>query len=127
MNQHMRHRANRSEIAYRTNDIVTLLLMGKNREEILRFSVDKFQIKRRMAENYLSKAQIMIEKSVEKNINYDYAKAIRRFEELYKKAIENNDFRLALSVNKELANLQGLSKIQLELTGNVQFISNIPD
>ncbi|SDF29309.1 hypothetical protein [Epilithonimonas hungarica] len=127
MNQQKRDRADRSEIAIRIGEIVTLLLKGENREDILRFSAEKFQIKKRMAENYLSKAQFLIEKSVEKNINYDYAKAIRRYEELYQKSLKEGDYRLAVSINKELANLQGLHKVQIEHSGEVKFICNVPD
>lgn len=111
----------------RITEVVDMLIAGKNRNAIIQYGSDCWNVGERQIDKYIAKARDLIQSDIQKNIEYDYAKAIRRYEELYNKAIENEDFRLALSINKELTNLQGLSKVQLELSGNVQFISNIPD
>ncbi len=61
------------------------------------------------------------------NIDSELSKALRRNEYLYRKAIETEDYKLALLVNREITQLQGLHKIKVEHSGNIEFISNIPD
>ncbi len=123
----MRKRANNAEIVQRIGEIATLLIKGESRENIVRFSTEKYGVKERMTEKYIAKAKLFIEESVEKKINYDYSKAVMRYEELYKHSFEEKDYRTCLSINKELTILQGLNKVQIEHSGNVEFICNIPN
>lgn len=103
-----------------------MLLNGSSRDIILQ-NTSNLNISDRQIDTYIKKARLVIEKSVEKNINYDYAKAIRRYEELYQNALKEKDYRLALSVNKELTTLQGLFRQEIKHSGTVEFICSIPD
>lgn len=67
-----------------------------------------------LGENYIAKARIVIEHSVKREVKYDFAKVSRRYEDLYYRALEDNDYRLALSINKELIHLHGLHKVRVE-------------
>lgn len=120
-------RATKGEIAKRTGLIAKMLLEGKSKESIVRFSSEEFCIKERMVEKYIAKAQEIIEKSVVKKVDYDYSKAVLRYEELYRLAFDKKDYKSCLSINKELSNLQGLHKVQVEHSGGVEFISNLPE
>jgi hypothetical protein len=107
--------------------IANLLLKGHCRESILQYCSENWFISDRQADTYIQRAREIIEESVKRHVEFDYAKAIRRYEELYKLSLERKDFKTALSVNKELTALQGLLKLQTEHSGSVEFICNIPE
>lgn len=68
----MSKRANKAEIVQRVGEIATLLIQGESRENIVRFSTDKYGVKERMTEKYIAKAKLFIEESVERKVSYDY-------------------------------------------------------
>ncbi|CAI8765397.1 hypothetical protein [Chryseobacterium sp. IT-36CA2] len=120
-------KSDKNIVEQRIKEVAIMLINGNSREIIVLYCSENWNIGERQADKYIARAKTLVEKSVTRNINYDYAKATRRYEELYRSAIENKDYRLASSINKEIANLQGLYKIQIEHSGNIQFISGIPD
>jgi len=111
----------------RVMKVADMLIGGKSRISIIHYGSDTWSVGERQVEKYLAKARELIKGGIVKNLEFDYAKAIRRYEDLYQKAIDEKDYRLALSINKELTVLQGLHKMQIEHSGNVEFICNIPD
>ena len=120
-------KSDKNTIERRIKSISSMLINGNNREFIVLYCSENWNIGERQADKYISKARTLIEQSVKKQVAYDYAKAIRRYEELYRLSIEKKDYKTALSVNKELTTLQGLFKIEVEHSGNIEFICNIPD
>ena len=120
-------KSDKNTIERRIKSISSLLINGNNREFIVLYCSENWNIGERQADKYISKARTLIEQSVKKQVAYDYAKAVRRYEELYRLSIEKKDYKTALSVNKELTTLQGLFKIEVEHSGNIVFICNIPD
>ena len=120
-------KSDKNTIERRIKSISSMLINGNNREFIVLYCSENWNIGERQADKYISKARTLIEQSVKKQVAYDYAKAVRRYEELYRLSIEKKDYKTALSVNKELTTLQGLFKIEIEHSGNIEFISNIPD
>ena len=122
MNKSSKHIVNQ-----RIKEVVSMLILGYNRDLILQNTSNLWKVSDRQIDTYISKARTLIEQSVKKQVAYDYAKAVRRYEELYRLSIEKKDYKTALSVNKELTTLQGLFKIEVEQSGNIEFICNIPD
>ena len=120
-------KSDKNTIERRIKSISSMLINGNNREFIVLYCSENWNIEERQADKYISKARTLIEQSVKKQVAYDYAKAVRRYEELYRLSIEKKDYKTALSVNKELTTLQGLFKIEVEHSGNIEFICNIPD
>ena len=120
-------KSDKNTIERRIKSISSMLINGNNREFIVLYCSENWNIGERQADKYISKARTLIEQSVKKQVAYDYAKAVRRYEELYRLSIEKKDYKTALSVNKELTTLQGLFKIEVEHSGNIEFICNIPD
>ena len=120
-------KSDKNTIERRIKSISSMLINGNNREFIVLYCSENWNIGERQADKYISKARTLIEQSVKKQVAYDYAKAVRRYEELYRLSIEKKDYKNALSVNKELTTLQGLFKIEVEHSGNIEFICNIPD
>ena len=120
-------KSDKNTIERRIKSISSMLINGNNREFIVLYCSENWNIGERQADKYISKARTLIEQSVKKQVAYDYAKAVRRYEELYRLSIEKKDYKPALSVNNELTTLQGLFKIEVEHSGNIEFICNIPD
>ena len=120
-------KSDKNTIERRIKSISSMLINGNNREFIVLYCSENWNIGERQADKYISKARTLIEQSVKKQVAYDYAKAVRRYEELYRLSIEKKDYKTALSVNKGLTTLQGLFKIEVEHSGNIEFICNIPD
>ena len=120
-------RATKGEIENRVGQIAIMLINGESKANVVRFSTENFGVRERMTEKYLVKAKELIEKSIKKEVEYDYSLAVSRYSELYKRSFEKKDFRTCLAINKELSTLQGLHKVQVEHSGNVQFISSVPD
>ncbi len=114
-------------VIQRVRVVSKLLIAGNSREDIVQFIAGTWELCERQADNYIKKANELISKSVKKEVNHDYAKAIIRFEELYKLSLERKDYKTASTINKELASLQGLYKGHIEHSGEVQFICTIPD
>ncbi len=120
-------KADKSTVVQRIKDVAKMLINGNSREDIILHCSAIWSIGERQTDKYIVRAKTLVEKSVKKKIEYDYAKAIRRYEDLYKFCIEKKDYKTAITVNKELTNLQGLNKTKVEHSGNIEFISNIPD
>lgn len=111
----------------RINEITEMLIEGKSRNGIIQYGTGHWEVGERQIDKYIARARNVIQKEIVKDLEFDYAKSLKRFESLYYKAIEGKDYRLALAVNKEISTIQGLYKIQIEHSGNMEFISNIPD
>jgi len=114
-------------INQRIKEIIEKLLEGQSRSDLIQFCTETYDIGERQADNYLKKANKEIKSMVEKDLTRDYNKAVLRYEKLYNLHFIKKDFKTCINVNEKLCNLQGLNKLQVEHSGNVQFISNIPE
>ncbi len=110
-----RRKSTRNQVEERIYIISKLLIKGYSREEILQYSAEKWGIKERQADEYLSGARSAIFNSPKRNITYDYNLAIKRYEALYKVTLAKKDYRTAFAINKELTNLQRLTDIKVEI------------
>ncbi len=120
-------KADKNTVEQRIREISVMLINGSSREVIVLHCSKFWSIGERQADKYIVRAKTLVEKSVSRKLEYDYAKAIRRYEDLYRLSIEKKDYKTALSVNKEITALQGLLKQQVEHAGEVQFICSVPD
>ena len=107
--------------------ISEMMIEGKNRQNILQFNSENWGLSERQIDNYISKATSIIKSELIKDVEFDYSKAVRRYEDLYKLSLNKKDYKTAMSINEKLTALQGLNKIQVEHSGDVQFICNLPD
>lgn len=104
-----------------------LLLKASSREVIVQYASKNWKVTDRQADTYIKRAREAIESSVKRKVEFDYAMALRRYEDLYSKAMNRKDYRLATNINKEIATLQGLYKTQIEQSSTVTFFNNVPD
>ncbi len=121
------NKSSKNLVGQRIAGIVTHLLEGRDRRFIVQFSSDAWQIGERQTDKYIQKAKEQIAQSSKRSLEYDFAKAVRRYESLYSTCIDKKDYRTAMSINKELTILQGLHKNQVEHSGEVKFICSVPD
>ncbi|MES2516077.1 MAG: hypothetical protein V4580_18120 [Bacteroidota bacterium] len=125
-----KEKTNKSTLAtveLRVKEVVKLLINSYSRYEIIQYSSENWRVGERQTDKYIQKAKEAIITSTKKDVSYDFSKAVRRYEDLYRNSVENKDFRTAMNINKELTSLQGLLKAQIEHSGEVKFISSIPD
>ena len=120
-------KADKNIVEQRIKDIATMLINGNSRELIVLHCSENWSIGERQTDKYISRARTLVELSVKRKVEYDYAKAVRRYEDLYRLSLEKRDYKTATSINKELTNLQGLSKQEIKHEGEIKFICSIPD
>ncbi|WP_340307416.1 hypothetical protein [Riemerella anatipestifer] len=120
-------KADKNIIEQRIKNIATMLINGNSREVIVLYCSENWNIGERQADKYIARAKVLVEKSIKRKLEYDYAKAVRRYEDLYRLSIEKKDYKTALAVNKEITALQGLFKQQVEHAGEIKFICSVPD
>jgi len=120
-------KSDKNTVEQRVKDIATMLINGCSREVLVLHCSEKWNIGERQADKYIVRAKVLVENSIKRKVEYDYAKAVRRYEDLYRLSLEKKDYRTALSVNKELTTLQGLFKQEIENSGEIKFICSIPD
>jgi hypothetical protein len=107
--------------------ISELMIEGKSRQNILQFNSENWNLSERQIDNYIGKATAIIKQELIKDSEFSLSKAIKRFEYIYQRAIETKDYRLAMQTNKEICTVQGLTKIEIEHSGNITFVCNVPD
>lgn len=120
-------KATKAQIYQRIQQVLQLMLNGSSRSIIVQYCSENWNVGERQADKYILKANSLCKKSIVKDAQLDYAKAMRRFEFLYSRCLERNDYRAALAVNKEIAALQGLYQERVKHSGTVEFISSIPE
>lgn len=120
-------KSNQITLKQRVSKVAELLLNGLSRVDIVQYASKKWKVTDRQADTYISKAKDEIESSISRKVEFNYAKAERRFENILRKALERGDLRTALTTTKEIATLQGLYKTQIEQSGEIVFVSNLPD
>ena len=120
-------KATKAIIAKRVQEVAVSLISGESRFAIVQNGSKKWKITERQVDKYIDRAKTTIQKEVIRDLEYDYAKALRRFEDLYQIGMEKENYKLAMSANREIVKLQSLTKVQLEHSGDINFITNIPE
>ena len=113
----------------RVAKVSEMLIEGKGRAKILQFNSGEggWSLSDRQIDSYIAKAREFIVSEIKRDTSFEFAKAMKRLESLYCKALESSNYRLALAIIKELSLLQGITKIQFEHSGDVTFLCSIPD
>lgn len=120
-------KSTQSTVKQRVRDVLQRILEGSTRAEIVQYYSKKFKVSERQVDNYIKAGNKLIKESVTKDSVRDYALALARFEQLYNLNFNKNDFKTCVSINKEICQLQGLYTTKIEHSGDIHFISNIPE
>ena len=120
-------KSNQITLNKRIDKVIELLLKGNCRADIIQYASKYWKITDRQTDTYIAKANKELENTFLKKLELNYVKAEKRFEVILKKSLEKGDLKTALASIKEIASLQGLYKLQIEQSGEIIFINNIPD
>lgn len=104
-----RRKANKVQLALRVQQVATWLLDGVSYTEVVKRGQQKWGLSPRPVEKYISKAKEQIEASSATEIRSATTLAIYRLMELYQKAMDEGDFKVALDVIKTQNRMLGLN------------------
>lgn len=101
----------------RVTMVYTDLVNGKRRAEILQYA-SIWDVTPRTIDNYISRANTMLEQEAETVRQREMGKALARYNGLYKAAMDTGDVKTALDVQKEISRFLGLvAPTRTEITG----------
>lgn len=98
------------EIVLRTETMVTLVLSGLRRAEILRYVAEKtdWGVKERTVDNYIARAYKAIAAAHQDISAHQLDLTQIRLIDLYKRSMNIQDYKTCLAVVREIAKLNGL-------------------
>jgi len=108
---------NTVELDERINKVALLLLKGFPRREIVKGITNDYKVCVKTADNYIAKAKQMIIVETKSEREEMLAIAIARYNDLYKKNYNIQDYRECRSVQESINRLFGLEKLLHEHTG----------
>lgn len=119
-------RITKAEKTKRVTEIVSLLLSGVSRGEILQYSANKgWGVAERTVDDYIAAANEEITAQAEDEIEAERGKMKMQLDDLYKRHMANKDFRGARLILRDRASLLGLDapkKIDQNNTGELEVI-----
>lgn len=101
-------RATKAKVKQRTNQVAKMLMSGVNRADIVQFVSKEWGLDERTGDDYISRAKEAILESLDDKRDLHLAMALRRLSDLYTKTLRVDDYKGALSVQKEINKLIGL-------------------
>ena len=101
-------KATNAEIEMRIATVLSLLMRGKTRAEIVRYGANKWELESRQIDEYLSRAKERLQEENKSTFEHDLALARGRISYLYDKAIGNEDYGLARVINQDFIGLTGV-------------------
>lgn len=99
-----------AEISKRVATVAQMLITGQNRQDILRYCSEKYEISERQGENYISKANVMIAELHEQDVDYYRKLILARQEDLYNRNFKIQDYRECRQVLQDIAKLLGANE-----------------
>lgn len=96
--------------AERTEEVFVLLLNGFRRSEILKIFKKKYDLTERQTDYYIKWANDLFEQQASYTCDREFGKALRRYEDIYKRGKEKKDLWLCKSVQGDINKLLGLNK-----------------
>jgi len=102
-------KATRAEVEARTNDVFKLILAGEDHARITAYAAEKWQLSARQSRTYISRATVRLAEHGQVNRQTEFSRAMARLNDLYAKTVKLQDYRTALSIQKEINSLMQLS------------------
>ena len=98
-----------AEVAARVDTVMTKLLRGERRPDIIQFASKEWDVVERTADAYIAKATKLIEEVIQPRKEYEYALVRQRLEELYDKTLKDKNYNAALGALKQIADMAGIN------------------
>jgi hypothetical protein len=114
----MGNKATNAETNKRVNTLYKMLLSGADRAEIIQYGSENYEIGERAIDDLIAKANEAFEEASKHLREVEFGKALTRLNNLYARSLKVQDFKTALSVQREINALLGLNTpTRLEHTG----------
>ena len=98
-----------AEIELRVATVAEMIIKGQKRNNIVRYSSENWKIGERQAEKYIVKAWEKIEQNTDIDVKKEIKLQRARFEDLYQKSYNIQDYRECRQVLDSIAKLIGLN------------------
>ena len=121
----MGNKVTNAEKTKRINTIHDMLVLGVRRPDILQYASEKtnWELTDRQIDTYIAQATALIEAAGVLDREKEIAQMKERFEMLWGKNMQIQDYKAALAVLKERASLLGLSApTEVKHSGTVEFV-----
>lgn len=112
----MSNKSSRIEVEQRVTTIISMILDGVSHADLIRYGAQKWNVKKRMTEKYISKANVIMKESakIDREKEIDWHILARKKNLL--NAMQKQDYRLAKDILRDMGELQGIyPKKQLEI------------
>jgi len=102
-------KAEKAEIARRIDEVLRIIVDGAEFHDIVQYAAEKqWGVKERQLRNYIAKANDLLAQRRERDRDKLLARHIAQRRNLYARALNAADYRTALTVAKDEAELEGL-------------------
>ncbi len=112
----------RAQIARRVTQVFKLLILGKTRAFIVQFCADQWEIEERQADEYIARANDMIEAQAARTREDHMKIALQRLDAVFGEAFEAGEFKDALGAQHQVNKIIGLyapTQQNVNVTGNL--------
>jgi hypothetical protein len=104
----MAKKTTKAEKAQRVDAVMTLIMHGATRPEIIQYASELWDVVERTADDYASEARQQLEAITEPRRPYEFALMRTRLEDLYAKTYKMQDYYTSLRVLKQISELTGV-------------------
>lgn len=117
------------EAEKRRQQIEKMLLVGASYSQIVEYCSKNFNITSKQVDKYIAQIKDKWKKIFDKQSEYNLSLALARREFLYARALQENDIRAALDIERDIRKLQGLyiEKIEGKQEMIIEIIKKITD
>lgn len=105
----MGNKATNAECNKRVNTIYKMMLAGADRAEIIQYGAETYELGERAVDDLIFKVNIAFEEASKHIREAEFGKALTRLNNLYARSLKVQDFKTALSVQREINTLLGLN------------------
>ena len=114
-----RPKATKAEQIKYVETIYAMLQKGYVTNDILRYTAEHWDMGKRTGEEYLARARDKMAKIVDEDMKHEYQLAVEQLKIDYFEAKERRDFKLASIIRKEINEVTGIKKFNINLTADV--------
>ncbi len=111
-------KATNAEMERRITLIISLVIRGMKRREIIKYCMEKtdWKVSEHAIDKYLKRAAMVLKKIAEKDRQEEFGIAITRLVGLWNAAVNEGDIKTALAIQKEISETFGLKTTKIETT-----------
>lgn len=121
-------KSTKAEVAARVDTVMTKLLRGEKRAEIIRYASESWNVDERQVQNYITRATKLIAEITQPRKEYEFALVRQRLEDLYDSAFKDKNYNAALGALKQVAEMIGLNApVKSDTTGDLTVVIKYED